>query len=217
MIHTRLLGFALVGCLSTLIGASPASAGGGESDPIAGSTVELVKSGGTACSTDLVKVGMSEAHQGLAVSFTSFGASYGSGVQLHQAHAFCEVTLRLHPPAGRTYWIAGIESRGMARLGTGATATYRHALSIGDYQISPSAYEFSGPIDQDWKRSAFYDWQEPIYVPCGETPETRLNVDAVVRAGTADMTWPGGRLSLRPASGEPGVVLYFNWASCPAR
>ena len=171
---------------------------------------------GSGCPPGSADVVLADDGSGFRLRFgDEFVARIGPGMPLSDARKNCQVSLQLHVPQGFTFAIASVESRGRARIASGATGIQRTSHYFqGEAEDISSAKEFPGPFSGDWRARHTIPLVELVWKPCGV--DRSLNINAQVRVAPDD--GPANARSFMSMQSERGrldQIFQFSWRPCP--
>lgn len=118
--------------------------------------------------------------------------------------AHCHVTLRASAPAGWTYGVSSIATRGFAQIDTGATGVMRVGtwLTPGQGSITDTII-FTGPLASEWRTEGVAE--VPLWASCGVSH--LMTIDEILQA-------TGPTTSVLEVDSMAAIIVHLVWRQC---
>jgi hypothetical protein len=145
-------------------------------------TIQSIRYGGAGCPANSAATNISPDGHAFTLTFSDYQAS--------DALRDCEITLQLHIPAGVSFALTRLHSRGFVELPQGSAAELSGAYTFQGFNAGAHQRQFVGPVSQDYVQCS-----EAVLLPSTPlvervlpfTLKTGINVSgAGARLGTVD-------------------------------
>ncbi|MDR7275706.1 DUF4360 domain-containing protein [Catenuloplanes atrovinosus] len=199
---------------SSLIAASPASAGNILEDPPADKMViDLVAMAGSGCRPGSADVAVSPDNTAFTAIYSDYLAQAGPGIASTEGRKNCQLNVLVHVPQGFSFAITKVDYRGYGLLQTGAVASQRanyyfQGMTQGTFTNHPIA----APFDDNWIASDEVPIAAVVWHPCGELRNLNINTELRVSKGTSTTT---SFLTMDSTDGSIATTYHFAWKRCP--
>ena len=175
--------------------------------------IDLVTINGSGCPPGTASVAPAPDNTALHVIYSDYVAAVGVGTRPTDFRKNCQLSLRVHAPAGFTYGISRADYRGFAQLESGATGTLRANYYFpGTVPTEYRSHILRGPVRDDWQ--AADEGLAVIYQPCGEPRNLNVNTELRVSAGTSDPKTTTSFMAMDSTDAYVATVYRFAWKRC---
>jgi hypothetical protein len=173
---------------------------------------DIVSVSGTGCPAGTTAVSYSVSGDAFTLQHASFVAAVGVGASPVDWRKYCQVRLMVHPPAGYSYAITGVDHRGSISLAAGANAVERTSYYFaGQVQTALVTHQFLGPVSDDWQTSDQITIDSLGFSPCGAERELNVNTEVRVLAGTSN---PAATTNSMTETETAADLYHLTWRRC---
>ncbi len=149
--------------------------------------IDVVVANGSGCPAGTAEI--STHGRNFSISYHTFAAEAGSGVDPVDARKNCQLGIQVSLPPGYTYGLARSTYSGYIHLESGATALHRTGFYFqGSSDTTTLDFPFTGPITDQWRTTYRPAPHEIIYSPCGDRRNLNINSELRVDLGNSDRT-----------------------------
>jgi hypothetical protein len=141
---------------------------------------------GDGCSESDAKFALSPDGEAFTVTFSNFLAAAGPVQEPGQAVRGCLLRVGVQVPAGWSYALRSVDTRGYAALDEGVSATRSPLIYIeGTSPQLPPPSRLEGKLDDDFEARDLGDDSKLRFSPCGQARELFLATTVAVEPGKA--------------------------------
>ncbi|RKS71649.1 uncharacterized protein DUF4360 [Actinomadura pelletieri DSM 43383] len=147
---------------------------------------------------------------GFVVRYSAYAVRIGGDARPSDARRNCRLGLKVTPPEGLTYAVAGSDHRGFMQLESGVRAIFRSAHHYGNHSDRhPLRRDIKGPGHEDWVITETRDETQFFWVPCGEKWGLILSTELALSTSNTS------KASVMDMNSGLGSAYRFAWRTCP--
>jgi hypothetical protein len=167
---------------------------------------------GTGCPAGSVAEDISPDQQAFTLLFDQYVAQTGPGVPFVQKRMNCQLNIDLDFPAGWSYSLFSVDTRGYVDLDPGVTALEQSSYYFqGSAQTATMTTNMTGPLDKDYALHDDLAVSALVWSPCGA--ERALNINTQVRANSFNPN-ANGLITVDSIDGQFKLIYGLKWQRC---
>jgi len=173
--------------------------------------VESMSFGGSGCPRGSVATALAVDRQSFTLSFDTYFANSGPGVQITQTRKNCQLNINLHIPQGFSYSIATFDYRGFAQLPAGVRAEQKSTYYFeGEVTQASGISSITGPDERDYLSRDIL--AAVAWMPSCNRVVVPLNINTQIRL-VGDLS-KAAMMTTDSIDAKVTQVLGFKWQNC---